>query len=79
MGPVYAHCPHCTFPVVVMAGAEKAGRYCRQCRRLFVPADGVADAPVASAQGGRQKSGKSRMTWRALLQRKASAQAEEGK
>lgn len=76
MGPVYAHCPHCIFPVVVMAGVEKSGRYCRQCRRLFVPADCVAGAPVTAAQSGRKKSGKSRMTWRALLQRKASAQAE---
>lgn len=76
MGPVYAHCPHCTFPVVVMAGDEKAGRYCRQCRRLFVPADCMEFA-AAGAAGGRQKrSGKNRMTWRNLLQRKPATPVE---
>lgn len=77
MGSVYAHCPHCTFPVVVAAGEEKAGRYCRQCRRLFVPAECV-EPEGAGISGGRQKrSRRNRMTWRTLLQRRPAAPVDQ--
>lgn len=37
MSPLYAECPNCTFPVVVPANELSVARYCRQCRRLFLP------------------------------------------
>jgi len=76
MASVYAHCPHCTFPVVVPAGEERAGRYCRQCRRLFVPADGVDPQTAATSAGRQKKSRRNRMTWRTLLQRRPPQSAE---
>ena len=37
MTPLYAHCPHCAFPVVVNGIERIVPRRCRQCRGEFTP------------------------------------------
>ncbi len=37
MTPLYAHCPHCGFPVVVNGIERVVPRWCRQCRREYTP------------------------------------------
>jgi len=37
MGPLYAQCPRCEFPVVVAAPDRRAQRRCRQCGGQFIP------------------------------------------
>lgn len=37
MRPLYAHCPYCSFPVVVHEVERLSPRRCRQCREEFIP------------------------------------------
>ena len=37
MTPLYAHCPHCGFPVVVTGIERIIPRRCRQCREEYTP------------------------------------------
>jgi len=39
MGPLYTHCPHCGFPVVVKELERMFSRRCRQCRAQFIPGE----------------------------------------
>ena len=37
MMPLYTHCPHCAFPVVVNGIERVVPRRCRQCRGEYMP------------------------------------------
>ena len=39
MAPLYVLCPHCEFPAVVRGFDREVPRYCRQCRKVFVPGE----------------------------------------
>lgn len=37
MTPLFTHCPHCAFPVVVNGIERVVPRRCRQCRSEYMP------------------------------------------
>ena len=47
MKPLYTHCPHCGFPVVVRGCERLLVRHCRQCRGRYLPEEKpVGETPV---------------------------------
>lgn len=55
MFALYTLCPHCTFPAVVGGIDRMLVRYCRQCRRKFVPADAMASFMRGNSNGTGRK------------------------
>jgi len=37
MTPLFTHCPHCAFPIVVRGIERVVPRRCRQCREEYMP------------------------------------------
>lgn len=57
MGPLYTHCPHCSFPAVVGEADRFRTRRCRQCRAQYQPViDDGADASGLADSGVRKPS-----------------------
>ncbi len=47
---LYAHCPHCEFPVVVNGVEAALPRRCRQCRGEYTPGAPLLEAHSAVAR-----------------------------
>jgi len=67
MGPLYAHCPRCEFPVIVAAPDRQALRRCRQCGSNFVPDPRNSGSELDEL--GRARKVRGRAGLRALLKR----------
>ena len=57
MPAIYTHCPHCAFPAVVSGIDQMLMKYCRQCRRKYVPEDAMTSFVRGQANGmGRRRA-----------------------
>jgi hypothetical protein len=54
---MYTHCPHCAFPAVISGIDRMLMRYCRQCRRKYVPEDAMTSFRRGTTNGlGRKRA-----------------------
>jgi len=68
MSPLYTHCVHCQFPAVIPEVERALPRYCRQCRRVYVPCENPTAAPDRPVSTAAKKGRRRRLALRSLLQ-----------
>ena len=67
MTPLYTHCPHCGFPVVLNGVERLIPRYCRQCLTQYTPAAPERRNGRATGRGRTKATGR-RVAIRAYFQ-----------
>lgn len=54
MSPIFTHCPHCEYPIVVSIYEATYRRHCRQCGKTYTPAETIQNNGHDSAKGLRR-------------------------
>lgn len=67
MTPLYTHCPHCVFPVVVNGIERVELRRCRQCRAEYTPGVPLRRDPVSACDARLTMAERQRATLRAQV------------